>query len=95
MRVVWRPEARADRSRISKWLADRSPAVAVRVAQEMVLAADSLETFPDRGKRGVAPGTRELWSVHPFVLVYRVEHQRGIVRILRVWHGAQDRAGPG
>ena len=59
--------------------------------QVMVIAADSLGTFPYRGGPGAASGTRELWSIRPYVLVYRVEAANGVVRILRVWHGAQDR----
>ena len=91
MRVVWRPAARADRLRIVAWLAERSPASAIRVAQALRLAARSLGAFPDRGRPGLLPGTREIWSVRPYVIVYRVEHGDGIVEILRVWHGAQDR----
>ena len=53
------------------------------------LAADSLSAFPDRGRPGRVPGTRELAIVWPYVIVYGA-HQ-GRVVVLRVWHGAQDR----
>jgi plasmid stabilization system protein ParE len=35
-------------------------------------------------------GTREITTVWPYVIVYRVTAAE--VQILRVWHGAQDRA---
>ena len=55
----------------------------------MIVAGDSLDLFPRRGRSGVVPNTRELVAVRPYIIVYRVEDE--IVRILRVWHSAQDR----
>lgn len=54
----------------------------------LLAAADSLEHLPRRGRPGRLPGTRELVSVQPFVIVYEVTT---VVEILRIWHGAQDR----
>ncbi|MGQ3047876.1 MAG: type II toxin-antitoxin system RelE/ParE family toxin [Niveispirillum sp.] len=45
-------------------------------------------SFPKRGKAR-PDGTRELAVVHPYILVYDIVEDE--VRILRVWHGAQDR----
>jgi plasmid stabilization system protein ParE len=61
---------------------------ASRVAVQLIAAADSLEHLPRRGRPGRLPGTRELVSVQPFVIVYEV---RTAIEILRIWHGAQDR----
>jgi hypothetical protein len=55
-----------------------------------LLAGDSLETFPRRGRIGRVVGTRELVALHPYVLVYQVTSS-GEVTIVNVWHGAQDR----
>jgi len=52
--------------------------------------AAELDTFPNKGKRGLVDDTREITTVWPFVIVYRVTPAE--VQILRVWHGAQDRA---
>jgi len=89
MDVVWSDEARADRDAILDFLIGRNPVAAVRIAEAMVLAADSLSTFPERGRPGRVLGTRELATVLPYVIVYGV-HQ-GRVVVLRVWHGAQNR----
>ena len=49
--------------------------------------ADSLAEFPDRG-RDVGDGRREMTTVRPYVLRYRVEDERVIV--LRIRHGARE-----
>ena len=89
MRVVWRTVALADIARIVAHIADENPLAAPRVARELIVAGDSLDLFPMRGRPGVVPGTRELVAVRPYIIVYRVEDDA--VRILRVWHSAQDR----
>ena len=91
MRVAWRAAARDDQRRITAWLAERNKAAAVRVARVLVAAADSLAVLPAKGRPGRAPGTRELSAVPPYVIVYEVDQAAGVVRILRVWHTAQDR----
>ncbi len=91
MRVAWRAAARDDQRRITAWLAERNKAAAVRVARALVAAADSLAVLPAKGRPGRAPGTRELSAVPPYVIVYEVDQVARVVRILRVWHTAQDR----
>jgi plasmid stabilization system protein ParE len=89
MDVFWSDEARADRDAILAFLLERNPVAALRVAEGLVLATDSLSTFPDRGRPGRVPNTRELVTVRPYVVVYGVRGDQ--VVILRIWHGAQDR----
>jgi plasmid stabilization system protein ParE len=90
MTVVWREPARADVVRIILHIGAENPIAARRVARELLLAGDSLEIFPRRGRPGRVPGTRELVAVTPYILVYEVDGDD--VTILRVWHGAQNRA---
>ncbi len=89
MKVIWRTVALADIGRIVAHIAKENPVAARRVAQELVVAGDSLDWFPNRGRPGVVAGTRELVAVRPYIIVYRVAHDT--IRILRVWHSAQDR----
>jgi toxin ParE1/3/4 len=90
--VVWRPAARDDRQQIFEYLFDRNPEAAREIETRLILAADSLTTFPHRGRPGKVAGTRELLTVWPYVLVYEVDDAVGLVRILRIWHGAQNRS---
>ncbi|CAO3445569.1 plasmid stabilization system [Azospirillum argentinense] len=90
MRVVWRAAARADLVRILRYVSQENPVAARRLAQELVLAGDSLQVFPRRGRRGLVEGTRELVVVRPYVIVYDIGEDE-TVSILRLWHSAQDR----
>lgn len=89
MRVVWSARSLADRRGIGAHLAAESPAMALRVVEELVVAGDSLADFPHRGRPGLSAGTRELVAVPPFIIIYQVLEDR--VRILRLWHAARLR----
>ena len=90
MDVVWRARALADVARIARYIATDNPVAAARVARELLLAGDSLVSFPHRGRPGRQSGTRELIAVGPYIIVYRVAGDERVT-IVRVWHGAQDR----
>ena len=85
--VVWTRRSLADLARIARYVAGFNPIAARRLVQRLSLAGDELASFPHRGRP--AGAYRELTVVRPYVLVYRVAGDQ--VRILRVWHGAQDR----
>lgn len=88
--VHWRPLALEDLARIVRHITEENPIAARRIGRELLLAGDSLAVFPRRGRRGRVPGTRELVSVQPYIIVYQIEADDGVT-IIRVWHGAQDR----
>jgi addiction module RelE/StbE family toxin len=89
MFVVFSPEATTDLAAIRGYIGERNPAAASRLAVEIVGACDRLERFPERGRPGIVPGTREITTVWPYVIVYRLKDET--VEIVRIWHGAQDR----
>jgi toxin ParE1/3/4 len=89
MSVAYSPEALADLTAIRAYIGDRNPAAASRIAVQLVAACDRLEHLPERGRLGLAPGTREITAIWPYVIVYRITP--AAVQIMRVWHGAQDR----
>ncbi len=92
MAVVWRARALADIGRIVRYIATDNPIAAKRVGRELLLAGDSLVTFPRRGRNGRQPGTRELVALPPYIIVYRIAAD-DTVTIVRIWHTAQDRPG--
>jgi toxin ParE1/3/4 len=55
----------------------------------LTAACDGLEHLPERARPGIVVGTREITTIWPYVIVYRIV--AGDVEVLRVWHGAQDR----
>lgn len=87
--VEWRPAATADLEAIFAYLLPVNPFAAEQVVQALTIAADSLATFPHRGRPGRVRDTRELVAVWPYILVYEVRDN--VLSILRIWHGAQDR----
>jgi len=89
MSVEFRRAALADLAYIHDYIAERNPQAALRMAREIVDACEKLELFPERGRAGRQPGTRELTTVWPYIIVYR--YDAGLVSILRVWHGRQSR----
>jgi toxin ParE1/3/4 len=70
MEVRWSLEAEKDLFRLRSYIAEFNPWAANRVSVQLLAAADSLEHLPRRGRLGRLPGTRELTSVQPFVIVY-------------------------
>lgn len=93
MIVQWLAAARNDVALIARHIAEENPRAAMRITRELLLAGDSLALFPHRGRLGLAAGTRELVAVWPYLIVYEVDTEAQMVRILRIWHGAQDRVG--
>ncbi len=91
MRVEWLRTALDDRDAIIAYLEPLNPHAAINLLQALILAGDGLTLFPYRGRVGLAAGTRELVAVRPYILVYEIDPAAELVRILRIWHGAQDR----
>jgi addiction module RelE/StbE family toxin len=89
VKVIWSPEALEDVGRTFDYLALLNPVAAKRVVESLFVAAESLINFPQRGRIGSKPGTRELVVQTPYVIVYRITGDT--VDILRVWHAAQER----
>ncbi len=85
-RVVWTREALTNLELIRAYIHQFDPQAAQRMASRLIDAGTSLADFPERGRIATS-GTRELVTVPPYVLRYRLEG--GTVYILRVRHGAR------
>lgn len=86
-RIVWTDEAIEHLEAITTYIAAFNPAAAVRLGDRLIAVADSLAEFSERG-RDAGEGRREMTTVWPYVLRYRVEGDT--VTILRIRHGARD-----
>lgn len=89
MRVIWSDLALNDLAHIRNYIGDENPAAASRIAIQLIATADSLEHLPERARPGLEPGTRELVSLWPYIMVYQID--RSVVHILSIRHGARLR----
>jgi plasmid stabilization system protein ParE len=92
MKVVIREAAYDDLDRIHTWIARDRPRSADTVVDRILESADRLGRFPYMGHVGRVSGTLE-WVVPglPYVVVYQVREDEGLVSIDAIFHGAQDR----
>jgi toxin ParE1/3/4 len=89
MKVVWtRKASRHLRAAYDYWAGESSPAAADAMLGRIFSAIELLERFPQAGRPGRIPGTRELVIVPtPFLVAYRVRSSK--VEILSLLHGAR------
>lgn len=88
MRLAWSAFALADRDHIFTHIEADSPRAAIAVDEHIAQAVLRLVEFPESGRPGRVPGTRELVIPRtPYVAAYALALDR--IRILRVLHGAQ------
>jgi toxin ParE1/3/4 len=85
--IVWTEEAVAHLAAIVDYLTAFNPAAAQRLGERLIAVADSLGEFSERG-RDAGGGLREMTTIRPYILRYRVESDR--VVILRIRHAARD-----
>ena len=92
MKVVTRDRAARELEAIYAYIARDNPRAANRVIRGLRERIQRIaETdFPEIGRQGRLPGTREL--VHPpYIIVYYVERTMNRLTILSVRHGARRR----
>lgn len=88
MRLTWSAFALGDRDEIFTHIEADSPRAAIAVDEHIAQAVLRLVEFPESGRPGRVPGTRELViSRTPYIAAYVLSSDT--IRILRVLHGAQ------
>ncbi len=85
-KVAWSRSALADLDDIASHIAKDNLSAAVRISEALWMAGESLADHPDRG-RPAASGLRELVSVRPYILRYRVSLKQ--VLIVQIRHAAR------
>ena len=90
MRVRWTEPAVHDLTQICDYIEQHgSPGSGRRVAISIYESVAGLTNFPERGRMGRKPGTRELVLVRlSYLAIYRIRQEA--VEILRILHGAQS-----
>jgi toxin ParE1/3/4 len=90
MKVIWANRAIADLDQIADFIEQDHPEAADRVFTRIFTEVMSLASMPQRGRRGVAVGTRELvFPPWPYIAVYRVTDKE--VHVVRIRHASQKR----
>jgi toxin ParE1/3/4 len=91
MRLRWTPAAADDLQAIADYLDQHFPSFRQSTMREIYETIATLRTLPQRGRIGREEGTRELVIARlPYIVVYRIKGDA--MEILRIYHGAQDRA---
>jgi len=90
VKIVWTDLAVQDIDTIYQFIAQQNPEAALRVVDTIYQSVETnLPTQPHIGRPGRVANTRELVITGlPFIVPYRVHNKQ--VRVLRVFHGAQQ-----
>jgi toxin ParE1/3/4 len=93
VKLRWLRSGSVSLRRHVKFIATENPTAAVRVRRRIRSAVLRLLDFPESGRVGQVPGTRELIVAElPYIVLYRVSGD--VVEILRVFHTSQELANP-
>ena len=84
MRIVWSPQSIEDRKQIFAFIGEHDPDAAEAVDTLLETQAQRLLLYPETGRPGRVPGTRELVVHRHYVLVY--VHRHGAIGISTVLH---------
>ena len=84
-------EALGDLERIVAYIAPHNPAAAERLGNQLLDAALSLQTLPERGRAVPEFRRPELREIifRSYRIIYRVNNADQSVEIIRLWHGAR------
>jgi len=87
-KLRYAPRADTDLEEIYAWHWRTNPDAADRILEGIIDAVEQLKHFPESGRIGRAPGTRELVvTTSGYVAAYRVRGD--VVEIARVMHGRE------
>jgi toxin ParE1/3/4 len=92
MQVVWTEPALDGITRSYDYIFAFNPRAAAHMAEALFAAGDSLVQFPHRGRPVRGTAMRELVSVSPYIIRYRIDGDT--VVILRVRHSARRPTDP-
>jgi plasmid stabilization system protein ParE len=90
-KLIWSPAARDDLHDIVVFIARDNPERAMSFGYQLISETDRLQTFPRLGRVVPEYGNENLREIilRPYRIVYRVNHERKLCEIARVWHSAR------
>jgi toxin ParE1/3/4 len=87
--VVFAPRSESDLAKIVSHIANDDPAAAMRFGETLINKAESLADAPAMGPRLRGRTTTRFLPVGSYLIIYRPDQRRRIVRILRFWDSAR------
>jgi len=90
-KLIWSPASRDDLHDIVTFISRDSRQRAEAFAYRLIAETDKLQNFSEIGRvvpEYRVPTIREI-IVRSYRIVYRVDHERKLVEIARVWHAAR------
>jgi addiction module RelE/StbE family toxin len=88
MRVIWSVVAERDLNDIVEYIAQDNIPAALKMDELLQNSAAGLGIFPNQGKAGRLPGTREFAAHKHYILVYRIADDA--VEIVTVLHASRQ-----
>ena len=90
MDLLWLPRANAARHAAIEYIAQHNPHAALAQLNEIERHTNNLLQYPEIGRAGRIPATRELVIIHTnFVLIYRVKPRLERIEIVHLLHTSQ------
>ena len=91
MNIIWHEAAQTDLREAVLYLRERNPSAARKLYSTIRQRVARLADYPNRGRPGRVPNTRELvLSGTRYLVAYTVDMHTSEVIILRVLHGRQE-----
>ncbi len=90
-KVFLSDDAVSDLERIVAYIAPHNPVAAERMGHQLLDAALSLRTFPERGRVVPEFHRAELREIifRSYRIIYRMSHTDHSLEVVRFWHGAR------
>jgi toxin ParE1/3/4 len=93
--LIWSPASRDDLRDIISFISRDSRQRAEAFAYRLIAETDKLQSLPEIGRvvpEFDIPTVREL-ILRTYRIVYRLDHERKLVEVARVWHAARGTPG--
>ena len=90
-KLIWSPAARDDLHDIVVFIARDNPNRAMSFGYELISETDRLQGFPELGRSVPEYRDDNIREIifRPYRIVYRIDHERKLCEIARVWHSAR------
>ena len=90
-KLIWSPAARDDLHDIVVFIARDNSNRAMSFGYELISETDRLQEFPELGRSVPEYRDDNIREIifRPYRIVYRINHERRLCEIARVWHSAR------